>query len=120
MQQTRPQKIKVNVADLIDKIEAFKKKAIADKTRAEKTFEADKEKYAKRVVEVLEKVLAEAKTGKLPPKSYNGLILSFRGDEPSKPTLNISVIDADLSMLRMSAEDTIVIDHTSQWRQYLG
>ena len=117
------QKVKVKVADLITRVEAFKKKQATEHARLTKEHETAKAAFGAKMIAALEAALAKAKKGEYPAHNYSQRYdLVCAASIPPKPTALSEVtakIDADLSLLRMAADDTIMVSTETRWGRYL-
>ena len=115
------QKIKVNVADLISAVE----RTIATTTKAHEKkvseYDGKVKAYNTALVAALTEALAKAKKGTLPTIGYSNRIeIPFGKEKPSKPCLNLDRAKKDLALLKMSADDTLIVGTDSSWMSYLS
>lgn len=113
------QRVKVNVADLIKRIEECK---VADKAKHEKElkkFYQEEVKYLQKVEKLLEHTLEDVRDGNLPKDRYGDVRLNLPYPSPRRPEFRPGTYDQDINLLKMSAEPTITISSNSNFGKYL-
>lgn len=114
------QKIKVRVDDLLKAVEAKKKALLAQQAEVEKQRKIEEKAHVARVVKALEAAVAAAKKGVLPDISFRRLEIRLEEEGPRYVAKVDTVrIDQDIALLKLAADETILVSTDSKWGQYL-
>lgn len=122
------QKVKVLVADLIARVEEEKANARKQHERDLEAFPAKLEKWRSNIHSAL--IAAVDKLTENKDDFFQSAYSSQRGHRvsipckgdgkaPEKPTLNLSQFDADIRLLKMCADETILVGHYTKFARYL-
>lgn len=112
--------VRVQVAELLKKVEAARARAVKEHAAALKKFEKEQVVWQDRVVAALETALTNARKGKLPKVNYNGVQISVAGEPPDKSGRpDLKEYDRDINILKMASDDTIIITTDNHFVKYL-
>jgi hypothetical protein len=126
---TRSMRIKVNVSDLIAKIEQVRDSADAEYERLLAKYERDTNKFQVKVYDALARLLDGAgpddpfvtTTTYIGNRRCTVMALPFNADPPSKPIKpNAKQANQDIALLRLSADDVLSISTDDHFARYLN
>lgn len=114
-------RIKVNVSDLIDAVEAKKQKYVTEQEAEIRSYGSCLAEWREKTLEALNVALATVEAGRELEKniSYSGRFFLDTVQRPSEPKVSTDEFDKVLATLRIAAEPTIVIT-TDDYARYIG
>jgi hypothetical protein len=122
-QRLSTQRVKVRTADLIKAVEAKKKKLESEAGRQDKNYDKALTAYETAAIKALNALLVKAAGGDVPRPTYNGdrsFSVTVGVQCPQKVKTGVTTqLEKDLSLLKLSADEFIMVATDSQWGQYL-